>query len=371
MSKPKRDYYEILGVPRNATKEEIKQAYRKLALQYHPDRNKSPDAEEKFKEISEAYAVLSDDEKRRQYDMYGHAGIDSRYTTEDIFRGVDFDEIFRDLGFGFGGFESIFDMFFGKGRSHGPTPGRDLRYDLEVTLEEVVSGVTKEIQVPRTEVCKACHGSGAEPGTSPRVCSHCNGTGQIQQVRVSGFTRFVTITTCNVCKGKGQIIEHRCKVCRGAGVVEVRRRVQVKVPAGVDEGYTLRLRGEGDVSPNGGPPGDLYIVIHVKPHPLFKRSNDDIIYEARISFPHAALGTEIRVPTLDGSVILKIPPGTQSGTIFRLKGKGIPKLEGFGRGDELVKVIVETPTRLTERQKQLLREFIKEMNSGQRDRSNS
>ncbi|MEM2210650.1 MAG: molecular chaperone DnaJ [Nitrososphaerales archaeon] len=361
MSKPKRDYYEILGVPRNATKEEIKQAYRKLALQYHPDRNKSPDAEEKFKEISEAYAVLSDDEKRRQYDMYGHAGIDGRYTPEDIFRGVDFDEIFRDLGFGFGGFESIFDMFFGRGKSYSPPPGRDLRYDLEITLEDVVNGTIKEIQVPRTEVCKVCNGSGAEPGTGLKFCSKCNGTGQVQQVRTSGFARFVTITTCHVCKGRGQIIEHRCKVCKGSGVVEVNRKIQVRIPAGVDEGYTLRLKGEGDVSREGGPAGDLYIVIHIKPHPLFKRSDSDIIYEARISFPQAALGTEIRVPTLNGGAVLKIPPGTQSGTIFRLKGKGIPKLNGFGRGDELVKVIVETPTKLTERQKQLLREFMKEM----------
>lgn len=356
----KRDYYEILGVPRNATKEEIKNAYRRLALKYHPDRNKSPDAEEKFKEISEAYAVLSDDEKRRQYDLYGHAGIDSKYTPEDIFRGVDFEEIFRDIGFGFGGFESLFETLFGR-RTYGPPKGEDVRYDLEITLEEAARGAVKEVVVPRSEPCRVCGGSGVEPGSNPRTCPRCGGSGQVQQSRVSGFTRFVTITTCTTCGGRGVIIDHPCKACRGSGRVEVGRRIQVKIPPGVDEGFVVRLRGEGEASPAGGPPGDLYIVIHIKPHPLFTRQGDDIIYEAKVSFPKAALGGEIKVPTLDGSVTLKIPPGTQSGAIFRLKGRGVKRVDGWGRGDQLVRVTIQTPTRLSERAKHLLKELAREL----------
>lgn len=364
----KRDYYEILNVPRNASKEEIKRAYRKLALKYHPDRNKAPDAEEKFKEISEAYAVLSDDEKRMQYDRFGHEGIRGRYTWDDIFRGVDFDRIFRDLGFGFGGFDSIFNMFFrGRARQrYGPQKGTDLRYDLEITLEDAAFGLNTEIDVPRSEVCSLCHGSGAKLGTNPKKCPECNGTGQIRQTRTFGFTHFTEIRTCNRCNGKGMLIDHPCKDCHGTGTVQRTRKIRVKIPPGIDSGHNLRLSGEGEAGVRGGPPGDLYVVIHVKPHDIFKRSGDDILYETYIGFPQAALGAKIDVPTLDGKARLKIPAGTQSGTVFRLRRKGLPHLHGFGRGDELVRVLVRTPTKLTRRQKRLLEELSKEMDKENR-----
>ncbi|MEM3737586.1 MAG: molecular chaperone DnaJ [Candidatus Bathyarchaeia archaeon] len=363
----KRDYYEILGVPRNASLDEIKAAYRKLALQYHPDRNKSPEAEEKFKEISEAYAVLSDEEKRRQYDSFGHEGIHGRYTTEDIFRGADFSDIFKDLGFGFGGFEDIFNMFFGRQpyrrphETYRPVRGADLRYDLEISLEEAASGVESQIQVPRDERCSLCNGSGAQPGTQPVKCQKCGGTGQVQYKRVSGWAQLIQIQTCNLCGGKGVRVESPCRICHGTGIVRRTRTLQIKVPAGVDSGYMLKLRGEGEAGPNLGPPGDLYVVVHVKPHKIFERDGSDIICETSISFPLAALGGEIEVPTLNGKVKLKIPAGTQSGSVFRLKGRGLPKLGEFGRGDELVKVHVQVPTKLSERQIALLRELAKEM----------
>jgi len=355
----KKDYYEVLGVSRNATQEEIKNAYRKLALQYHPDRNKSPDAEEKFKGISEAYAVLSDEEKRRQYDTFGHAGVDSRYTREDIFRGVDFDEIFRDLGFG--GFESIFDMLFGRRERYAPEGGYDLRYDLEISLEDAFKGLKTEIEIPRNEKCDVCKGTGAKPGTEPKTCPKCRGTGQIQYTRTSGFARFVQITTCDKCNGRRVIIENPCKECHGKGIVKRYRKIRINVPPGVDTGYSLRLRGEGEASVEGGNPGDLYVVISVKPHKVFKRDGDDIFYDTQIGFTQAALGSEIEVPTIDGRARLKIPPGTQSGTVFRLKGKGMPRLRGFGRGDELVRVTIRTPKILTERQRKLLLELAKEL----------
>lgn len=358
----KRDYYEVLGVSRNAAKDEIKNAYRKLALQYHPDRNKAPDAEEKFKEISEAYAVLSDDEKRKQYDMFGHAGIGAKYSPEDIFRGVDFGDIFRDSGFGFGGFDDIFDMFFGRRRGwrQGPQRGADLRYDLEITLEEVATGLEKEIYVPRKEKCEDCKGSGAAPGTEPRRCSRCNGTGQLQRTTSIGFGQFIQVETCNFCGGRGTVVDSPCKSCRGTGIVSQNRRILVKIPAGVDEGPRLRLVGEGEAGARGGPPGDLYVVVHVKSHEMFRRRGSDILYETFIGFVQAALGTEIDVPTLDGKAKLKIPAGTQSHMVFKLKGKGVPNLNGFGRGDELVRVKTRTPTKLTSKQRELLLQFAKE-----------
>lgn len=360
----KRDYYEILGVPKDASKEEIKNAYRRLALQYHPDRNKSPGAEDKFKEISEAYAVLSDDEKRVQYDQFGHAGIGARYTSEDIFRGVDFGDIFRDLGFGFGGF-NIFDMFFGRGRVGGferVSRGSDLRSDLVITLEQAASGVTTEVEVPRNELCAECKGSGAEPGTSPKTCSQCRGTGQVQHVRSTGFARMMTVTTCNRCGGRGEVIERVCNVCKGLGKVTRKRKIRVKIPAGAEDEFTLRLRGEGDAESRGGTPGDLYLVVHVKPHRLFKRDGSNILYDAQTSFPTAALGGEIMVPILGGGEErVKIPPGTQNGSVFRLKGKGLPRLGEWGRGDQLVTVTVPIPTGLTQRQQRLLEELAREM----------
>jgi molecular chaperone DnaJ len=360
----KRDYYDVLGVPKNAPKEDIKNAYRKLALKHHPDRNKSPDAEEKFKEISEAYAVLSDEEKRRQYDRFGHAGIGQRYSQEDIFRSVNFDEIFKDLGFGFGRFGSIFDLFFGGRRTgpYEPQRGADLRSDLEITLEDVASGVEKEIYVHRTELCDDCQGSGAHPGTETKKCSRCNGTGKIEYTRSTGFARFVQVTPCNQCGGKGTVIETPCEKCRGKGVVPKERRMKVQIPAGVENGSRLRLSGEGEAGPRGRPSGDLYVIVHVKPHKIFQRSNSDLLLTIPIGFAQAALGAEIEVPTIDGKAKLTLPAKTQTHTVFRLRGKGLPRLHGFGRGNELVRVVIKTPTKLTSKQRKLLMEYATEMN---------
>lgn len=363
----KRDYYEILGVPRDATPEQIKDAYRKLALQYHPDRNKSPDAEEKFKEISEAYAVLSDPQKRSQYDMLGRAGFDQQYTQEDIFRGADFETIFRD--FGFGGFGDLFEMFFG-GRGYGPrkTRGSDLFYGVKITMEEAFRGVDKEIEIPRNETCKQCAGSGAAPGSSPRTCTQCGGTGQVQRVQASGFARFVQITTCPACRGSGSIIEKPCSACRGSGVVKAKRKIAVKIPAGAEDGMQLRLRGEGDVSPDGGPPGDLYVQVTVLPDPRFRREGADLYYDLKIGFPQAALGTEAEVPTMEEPARVTIAPGTQPGTVLRLRGKGMPRLGGYGRGDLFVVVNVAVPERLTPRQRELLKELAKELDQPVREK---
>ena len=359
----KRDYYDVLGVSRNASKEDIKKAYRELALKYHPDRNKSPEAEDKFKEISEAYAVLSDDEKRSQYDQYGHAGIDQRYTWDDIFRGADFGSIFRDLGSGFG-FEDIFDMFFGgrERRRYGPQKGSDLRYDVEVSLQEAAFGTNKEIEIPSSETCKVCHGSGVSPSFVNKKCSNCNGMGEIRQTRKMGFMFYTETRTCPVCRGRGIPPESLCKNCGGTGYTQGRKRIKLKIPTGVDSGYMLRLNGEGEPGSRGGPKGDLYVVVHVEPHAIFKRDGDDIACDAYISLPQAALGAEIDVPTLDGKAKLRIPEGTQTGTMFRLKNKGIPHLQGWGRGDQFVRVNVQTPTNLTKRQKELLTELAKDMN---------
>jgi len=357
----KRDYYEILGVVKAASKDQIKDAYRKLALQYHPDRNKSPEAEERFKEISEAYAVLSDDEKRRQYDTLGHPGFDQRYTREDIFRGADFDSVFRDLGFGFG-IGDLFGSFFG-GRDfeeERTSRGRDLAYDLEITLEEAAKGTEKDIRVPRTERCSVCKGTGASIGTSPRTCPRCGGSGRIQNVQRNGFSTFVRVMPCTTCRGRGEIIDSPCKKCRGTGLEKRERNITVRVPAGIDEGYELRLRGEGETPPNEGPPGDLYVLIHTTPHEYFKRDGDDLLYNLTIGFPQATLGTEVSIPTLDGNAYIKIRAGTQPGEIIRLKGKGIPRLRGYGKGDLLVRVDILVPEKLTQQQRTLLEQLAKE-----------
>jgi molecular chaperone DnaJ len=358
----KRDYYEVLGVSRNASKDEIKDAYRKLAMQYHPDRNKAPDAEEKFKEISEAYAVLSDNEKRQQYDTLGHAGFDQRYTAEDIFRGADFESIFRDIGFGFG---DLFRTFFGGGFGGGGfreriNRGQDLVYDLEITLEEAAKGTEKEIGIPRTEKCEVCNGSGASPGTSPRTCPKCNGAGKVQHMRKSSFAMYVQVTPCSTCRGKGMLIDSPCKNCRGTGLVKKRRQISVKIPVGIDEGYQLRLRGEGEMAPNGGEAGDLYVLVHITQHELFMREGDDLWHVLMISYPQAALGTEVSVPTLDGSTTVKIRPGTQAGETIRLKGKGMPRFRGYGKGDLLVRVGISVPEKLTSKQRALLEQLAEE-----------
>jgi molecular chaperone DnaJ len=356
----KRDYYEVLGVSKNASKDEIKDAYRKLAMQYHPDRNKSPDAEEKFKEISEAYAVLSDDEKRGQYDQLGHAGFDQRYTPEDIFRGADFESVFRDLGFGLN-LGDLFSVFFG-GRDFGErvSRGRDLEYDLEITLEEAARGAQKEIEVARTEKCDVCGGSGAAPNTSPRVCPKCGGTGRVQNVNRSAFGTFVRVVPCPTCRGRGKIIGIPCPKCRGTGLTRRERTITVKVPSGIDEGFQLRLEGEGETPGDGGFPGDLYVLIHVAPHQYFRRREDDLLYRLAVSFPQAALGTEVSVPTIDGRTSIKIRAGTQPGEIIKLKGKGMPRLRGYGKGDLLIRVDVTVPEKLTRQQKALLEQLAKE-----------
>ncbi|MEM2099361.1 MAG: molecular chaperone DnaJ [Candidatus Bathyarchaeia archaeon] len=359
----KRDYYEILGVPRNATKEQIKDAYRKLALQYHPDRNKSPDAEEKFKEISEAYAVLSDDEKRQQYDLLGHAGFDQRYTREDIFRGTDFSSIFRDLGFGFADiFDQIFGGGFGANFSQRINRGSDIAYDLEITLEEAAKGTEKEISIPRTEKCDVCGGSGASPGTSPRTCPRCNGSGKVQHMRKSSFAMYVQVVPCANCKGTGAIIDSPCRNCRGTGLTKKHRKISIKIPVGIDEGYQLRLRGEGEMPQNGGQPGDLYVVVHIRPSKVFTRDGDDLLYDLQIGYPQAALGAEVTVPTLEGPATVKIHPGTQPGEVIRLKGKGMPHFGGYGKGDLLVRVGISVPEKLTPRQRILLEELARELN---------
>ena len=349
-----KDYYEVLGVQKGASKEQIKDAYRNLALQFHPDRNKAPEAEARFKEISEAYAVLSDDEKRRQYDAYGREGVYQRYSQEDLFRGVDFGEFFRGMG-GFG-FDDIFSQFFGGG-GRQPTRGEDLTYHLQVNLEDLVEDTNKEIEIPRSEVCSTCNGSGAKPGTSPQRCGTCGGTGQVQKVQSAGFARLVRVTACSRCHGRGYLIDTPCKECRGRGTVDKTRKIRIMIPAGAEDGLTLRLRGEGNAGEAGIPPGDLYVVVNVAPHRLFARREADIYLETRIGAVQAMLGTELTVPTLYGSVKLEIPHGTQPGHEFPIRGKGLPKYGGWGKGDQYVKVNVEIPKNLSGQQKELLKQL--------------
>jgi molecular chaperone DnaJ len=351
----KKDYYEVLGVSKEANEKEIKSAYRKLALKYHPDRSDASDAEEKFKEITEAYAVLSDSDKRKQYDQFGHSGITGQYTQEDLFRGVNFEDLLR--GFGFGGGESIFDMFFGGSRRRGPSRGRDLGYNLELTLEQAATGLDATIEVPRTETCLTCRGSGTKPGTTPVTCATCRGTGQVTRTQNTPFGQILASTTCSKCGGRGQIITTPCETCGGSGRMRRTRKINVKVPQGVDDGQQIKLRGEGDAAPLGGEPGDLYVSLYVKPHPLFNRVNSDLFMDIPITITQAALGAEIEVPTLNGRAKIKLPAGTQSGSIFRLKGKGMPKLHGLGTGDLHAKANLKTPTSLTAKQRQLLEEL--------------
>jgi molecular chaperone DnaJ len=337
----------VLGVNRNASEEDIKKAYRKLALQHHPDRNPGDrQAEEKFKEVSEAYQVLSDSQKRAQYDQFGHAAFGD---GGPFAGGFDFTAGFEDI------FGDIFGEFFGAGtgRRRGRGRGEDLRYNLTLSFEEAVSGVEKKIKIPRHGPCETCHGAGAKPGTAPQTCPTCRGRGQVSFQQ--GF--FSVSRTCNQCQGQGTLIKDPCATCGGSGRVRKLHTLSVKIPAGVDTGSRLKLRGEGETGPAGGASGDLYVVIQVEQHPIFIRDNLDIICEVPISFVQAALGAEIDVPTLDGKVKMKIPAATQSGKVFRMKGKGIKDVQGYRQGDQHVRITVETPTHLTSRQKELLKEF--------------
>ncbi|MEM2856493.1 MAG: J domain-containing protein [Candidatus Nitrosocaldaceae archaeon] len=341
-----RDYYEILGVDRNASKDEIKQAYRKLALKYHPDRNKSPDAAERFKEISEAYAVLSDDEKRKIYDTYGYEGLSGRYTQEDIFKNVEFDleEIFKDLGFGFG---NIFDNLF---RREFKRREREV-IDVTITLEDVLRGKKVDLDIPTNVRCEVCNGSGAYPGTKIVTCSVCKGSGQIKRVTNQAFGMFVSIEPCRACSAKGKVVEKPCNKCNGKGIVIENKKVSISIPKGVENGNMLRFDYDNK---------DVYVRINVEEHKYFKRIDDDILYELSLTFPQLALGTEVRVPTLEGNEKLKIPAGTQVNTVLRLNGKGLPRYDGYGRGDQLVKINVKIPVNLTEQQKRLIKELEKE-----------
>ena len=366
MPEQKRDYYEVLGVSKGASDDEIKKAYRKLAKKYHPDMNPGDkEAEAKFKEVNEAYSILSDSEKRARYDQFGHAGVDPNYGAGGPgggFGGFDMGDI--DLG-------DIFGSFFGggfggfggssSGRRNGPQKGESLRASLTITFEEAAFGCEKEINLNRTEECEACHGSGAEPGTTAETCPDCRGTGVVRvQQRTGGFA-FSSTAPCSRCRGTGKIIHTPCKACGGSGSVKKTKRVTVSIPAGIDDGQAISLRGQGNAGKNGGPAGDLIVAVHVKPHPQFHRDGTTVLYEQPVTFYQAVMGAELEIPTIDGKVKYNLPAGTQTGTTFRLRGKGIPELRGRGRGDQYVTVRVQVPTSLNGEQKEALRAFAEAM----------
>jgi len=356
MAKEK-DYYKILGVSKNASKEDIKSAYKKLAKQYHPDLNKGAGAAEKFKEINEAAAVLGDDQKRTQYEQHGTTG--EQFSG---FEGFDSSDFTSDIGgFGFD-FDSIFENFFGGqgNRSRRKQRGSDLRYDLEIELEDAAYGSNETINIPRLEECDKCHGTGAESTSDIITCPDCNGKGVATKTQRTPFGMFSTTTTCRKCRGEGKYVQNECSQCGGKGVVRKTRKLEVKIPAGSTNGTNLRIQGEGEAGGRGTEQGDLYIVIHVKPHKIFERRDDDIFVKVPISFAVAALGDTIEVPTLNGKANLKIPAGTQSNTIFRMKGQGIPDLHSHHVGDENVEVYISVPEKLTAKQKKLLEDFEKE-----------
>ena len=342
----KRDYYEVLGVDRNATDEEIKRSFRKLAFKYHPDHNREDGAEEKFKEVNEAYEVLADPDKRAVYDRYGHGSKG--------FFGRDFE------GFDSGGFGDIFDAFFGGVASatrQAPQPGADLYYGTSISLEEAAFGCQKKINITRIDNCSLCQGTGCKPGSQPSRCPNCNGTGRVRQVQQSIFGRFATITTCPRCHGEGRIITEPCPRCHGTGKEKQEHSITINIPAGINDDSRIRLSGEGNTGTRGGPSGDLYVIISVEEHKLFTRDGDDILYELPINFAQAALGDEVEVPTLEGNARLKIPAGSQTGRVFRLKNKGITHLHRNGHGDLLITLLVVTPDKLTEKQRQLFKEL--------------
>ena len=355
----KRDYYEVLGVQKGASEEEIKKAYKKMARKYHPDLNPGDkDAEEKFKEVNEAYEVLSDSEKKARYDQFGFAGVDPNFGAGGGGYG-------GGAGFDFGDLGDIFGSFFGGGFGGGqtrrnpnaPQRGESIRMNLTISFEEAAFGCEKELELDRYESCETCHGSGAAPGTSPETCPDCGGSGVVQTRRQTPMGVFASTAPCSRCGGRGKIIKEPCKDCRGSGVVRRRRKIQASVPAGIDNGQTISIRGQGHAGKNGGPAGDLLVTITVRPHELFRREGTSVLCEAPITFPQAVLGAELEIPTIDGKVKYDIPEGTQSGTTFRLKGKGIPALNGRGRGDQYVTVYIETPRNLNREQKEALKKF--------------
>ncbi|SFE28737.1 molecular chaperone DnaJ [Alteribacillus iranensis] len=343
----KRDYYETLGVDKDSSTDEIKKAYRKLARKYHPDVNKADDAEEKFKEVKEAYDVLSDPQKKSNYDRFGHADPNQGFGGAGA-------------GADFGGFSDIFDMFFGGGGRrdpNAPRQGADLQYTMTLSFKEAAFGKETEIEIPREENCDTCSGSGAKPGTSPETCTTCGGSGQLNIEQNTPFGRVVNRRVCDRCQGSGQIIKDKCRTCGGDGKIQKNKKISIRVPEGVDHGQRIRVAGQGEPGVNGGPNGDLYVVFSVRPHEFFERDGDDVFCEMPITFVQAALGDEIEVPTLRGKVKLKVPAGTQTGTSFRLRGKGIANVHGRGQGDQHIVVRIITPKKLDERQKELLREF--------------
>lgn len=365
----KKDYYEVLGLEKGASDDDIKKAFRKQAIKYHPDKNAgNKEAEEKFKEINEAYQVLSDPEKKAQYDQFGTTDFNGGAGGFD--GGFDFS--------GMGGFGDIFESFFGGGgfggsgrKRNGPEKGADMEYSMTLTFEEAVFGVEKEINISRSESCETCRGEGAKPGTSAKTCDKCSGSGQIRVQRNTPLGSFVTMSTCDKCAGKGKVITDPCPDCRGSGKQRKQRKIKIDIPAGVDTGNVMPLRGQGEHGTKGGPPGDLYINIKVSPHKIFKRKAFDIYIDTHISIVEAALGIEMKVPTVDGEVKYTIPEGTQSGTMFRLKGKGVPRVNSHGRGDQYVNVIVDIPKNLNEKQKEALRMFAEASGEKGDDKKNS
>lgn len=345
----KRDYYETLGVPRGATKEEIKKAFRQLARKYHPDVSKEPDAEVRFKEINEAYSVLNDDQQRARYDRFGHSGIDDSFGFAGGF--PDIEDIFADF---FGGFRTT------RGRTRRRR-GRDIQHSLTIDFEEAVFGVEKEIEITRQEVCPVCSGSGAEPGTSPRRCPECNGAGEVQQVRQTLLGSMIYTNTCPRCQGRGEVVDTPCRHCMGSGRARVTRRLKVNIPPGIDDGMQVLLAGEGEPGDPGVRGGDLYVNVKVRPHPYFRRRNHDIVLELPINVAQAALGDRIQVPTVEGEQELIIPAGTQSGKVLRMRGLGVPRLRrdgsSSGRGDQIVVIEVAIPTNLTEAQRRIFEEL--------------
>ena len=352
-----RDYYEVLDVPRNASADDIKSAFRRLARQYHPDVSQEANAEERFKEINEAYAVLSDPDKRAAYDRFGHAGVQNTGGVPDFT--VDFGDLFEEFFGGFGGFGRA----SGRRARNAPRRGGDLQYNVDLTFEESIFGIEKEIDITRDEVCDTCGGKGAEPGTSPVRCSTCNGTGEVRQVRQTLLGSMVQVSTCPVCNGQGETIATPCHTCSGRGLVRRNRKKVVSVPAGVDNGNQIRLAGEGQPGENGGPNGNLYLVIRVLSHKYFRRRENDILLDLNINIAQAALGAEVEVPTVDGTAQLRIPAGIQPGKVLRMRGKGVPHLRGNGRGDQMVIVNVEVPKSLTAEQRKLMEQLAESLGS--------